>query len=218
MKPRWVVSEGACVSLTDGPFEPDLDAWEAWRPEEAARRLTGVEAPWYVAGGWALDLFLGGQRREHEDLEIGVPRERFGEFAAALGDVDLFVAGSDGLWPLTETAMATHHQTWVRERATGKWRLDIFREQSEGDTWICRRDDRIRMPYRDLIRRSSEGIPFARPEVILLFKAKVARPKDEDDLAAVLPHLSEAARQWMIEALEMVHPGHAWMERVRSVG
>jgi hypothetical protein len=208
----------ARVSLVDGPFDPDLEAWEAWRPEEITRRLAGVAAPWYVAGGWAIDLFLGGQRREHEDLEIGVPGERFSEFAAALGDVDLFVAGSDGLWPLTETAMATHHQTWVRERATGKWRLDIFREAAEGDTWVCRRDDRIRMPYPDLILRSSEGIPFARSEVILLFKAKATRPKDEDDFAAVLPHLSREERQWLIEALEIVHPAHAWIERVRGAG
>ena len=43
-----------------------MSKWDAWRPEEVARRLTGVDAPWYVAAGWAIDLFLGGQRREHE--------------------------------------------------------------------------------------------------------------------------------------------------------
>jgi hypothetical protein len=74
------------------------------------------------------------------------------------------------------------------------------------------------MPYPDLILRSSEGIPFARSEVILLFKAKATRPKDEDDFAAVLPHLSREERQWLIEALETVHPAHAWIERVRGAG
>jgi hypothetical protein len=50
-------------------IDPDVGKWDAWRPEEAAYLLERVEAPWYVAGGWAIDLFLGGQRREHEDLE-----------------------------------------------------------------------------------------------------------------------------------------------------
>jgi len=204
------------MSSPQGPIEPDLDAWDAWRPEEAARRFAGIDVPWYVAGGWAIDLFLGGQRRAHEDMEIGVPRDRFDPFAAALDDCDLFVAGSDGLWPLTETAMATHHQTWVRERASGTWRLDMFREPHDGDIWISRRDDRIRMPYRELILRTDDGIPYGRPEVILFFKAKRAEAKDEGDLAAVLPRLSAEARRWLIEALEMVHPGHEWIERVRD--
>ncbi|HEY8655865.1 MAG TPA: hypothetical protein VIM23_05110, partial [Gaiellaceae bacterium] len=60
-------------------MEPDLELWDAWRPEAVARRLAGVRAPWYVAAGWAIELFLGGQRREHEDLEIAVPNDRFDE-------------------------------------------------------------------------------------------------------------------------------------------
>lgn len=29
--------------------------WDAWRPEEITRRLSGVTAPWCVAAGRALD-------------------------------------------------------------------------------------------------------------------------------------------------------------------
>ena len=61
------------------PFEPDLSRWDAWQPHEVAHRLAGVKAPWYVAAGWALDLFLGDKRRHHDDLEVAVPRERLGE-------------------------------------------------------------------------------------------------------------------------------------------
>ena len=54
--------------------EPDLELWDAWHPANVAlSRLAGVDVPWYVAAGWALDLFRGGQTREHEDLEIAVP-------------------------------------------------------------------------------------------------------------------------------------------------
>jgi hypothetical protein len=57
--------------------------WAAWTPAEVAERLWCVTAPWYVAAGWALDLFIGGIGREHDDLEIAVPRGRFGEIVAA---------------------------------------------------------------------------------------------------------------------------------------
>lgn len=93
--------------------------WDAWRPEEAAARLAGVEAPWHVAS--------------------------------------------------------------------------------------------IRLPYDELIEHTADGIPYERPEVTLLFKAKHARPKDESDLAAVLPRLSAERRQLAAAWIALVHPGHFWL-------
>jgi hypothetical protein len=195
------------------PFEPDITKWEAWRPEDVTRLLAKVEAPWCVAAGWAIDLFLGYQRRPHGDLEIAVPQDRFGEVAGAFSEFELFIIDSGRARPLVHGSdeLQTTHQTWVREPATGMWRLDIFREPSDGDTWICRRDPRIRLPYDRLISRTDDGIPYCRPEVELLFKAKAARPKDDDDFAAVLTRIGTESRRWLGEALAVVHPGHPWL-------
>ena len=200
----------------DDAFAPDLTRWAAWRPGEVAERLAAVAAPWYVAAGWALDLFLGEQLREHDDLEVAVPGARFGEVAQALDGFDFFVPGDPpGLVrPMSPAALAATHQTWVREPGTELWRLEVFREPSEGDTWIYRRDERIRLPYAELIERTRDGIPYARPEVVLLFKAKASRPKDELDLDAVLPSLDGERRRWLAKALELVRPGHAWLARL----
>ena len=209
---------GAAESTTE-PFDPDVTKWAPWRPQDVARRLAGVAAPWYVAGGWAIDLFLGHARRAHEDIEIGVPRGRFGEVAAALAGYDFFVVGQEGAWPLAVAgdAVAARHQTWVREPATGLWRLDVFREPSEDGAWVCRRDARIRLPYDRLIARTADGIPYGRPEVVLLFKAKALRPNDEGDFAAALPRLGPEARRWLSEALALVHPGHRWLAALRRI-
>ena len=210
-------------ALAAGAFEPDLSLWDPWHPERVAALLEGVETPWYVAAGWAIDLFLGEeQRREHEDLEIAVPRVRFREIGERLSGFELFIPDSDltepGLvWPFAQapSALAGNHQTWVREPESARWRLDVFREPSDGDVWIYRRDERIRLPYRDVIERTDGGIPFARPELVLLFKAKqVVRPKDEADFEAVLPRLGSDRRQWLADALRLVHPGHPWSERL----
>jgi hypothetical protein len=201
----------------------DVHPWDAWHPAVAARLLADVRAPWCVAAGWAIDLFLGGQRREHEDLEIAVPSDRFGEVADALAAFELFIPGREDdrelVWPYADAGerVETHHQTWVREPATGRWRLDVFREPSDGDTWICRRDESIRMPHAELIERTADGIPYARPEVVLLFKAKHSHePKNESDLAAALPALEPARRERLARWLELVHPGHAWIDEVRN--
>jgi hypothetical protein len=86
-----------------------------------------------------------------------------------------------------------------------------MREPWDGDTWVFRRDATIRLHPASLISRTADGIPYVQPEVVLLFKAKVVRPKDELDFAAVLPHLDGNRRLWLRDALTLVHPGHAWL-------
>ena len=54
--------------------------------------------PWYVAGGWAVDLHLGRPTREHEDLEIGVPRERFAEVEADRALLAPMLTGDEREW------------------------------------------------------------------------------------------------------------------------
>jgi hypothetical protein len=68
-------------------------------------------------------------------------------------------------------------------------------------------------------RAHRRGIPYGRPEIVLLYKAKHARPKDDADFAAVLPLLEPGRRRWLADALELVHPGHRWLAAIldRSV-
>ena len=197
---------------------PDVSMWDAWRPSEVAALLARVELPWCVAAGWAIDLFVGHERREHSDLEIAVPHVRFGELVPALEGFEIFVITAPGeATPLAAARdrLADTHQTWIREAATGHWRLDVFREPSDRDTWICRRDPSIRMAYDELIERTDDGIPYARPEVVLLFKAKHAdEPKNDADLEAALPRLDRSRRRWLSSALERVHPGHRWLSKL----
>jgi hypothetical protein len=66
------------------PEIPDQEAWDAWHPGELARRLAGIDRPWCVVGGWALDLWHGRVTREHHDLEFTVLRKDFGRFRKKL--------------------------------------------------------------------------------------------------------------------------------------
>jgi hypothetical protein len=37
--------------------------WQPWQAAEAVRFFSTLTVPWWIAGGWALDLFLGGAPR-----------------------------------------------------------------------------------------------------------------------------------------------------------
>ena len=196
---------------------PDDAEWAAWRPEEAARRLAGISVPWRVSAGWAIDLFLGGERREHEDLEIAAPANRFPEVAAAFGEIEFHVVTRGTAEPVEHAVllMQTIHQTWGLDRDANAWRIDVFREPYDGEMWVCRRDESIRLPYDEVIEHTADGIPYERPEIVMLFKAKHSRPKDEADLAAVLPRLTAKRRSLLAGWLEQVHPGHFWLPDIR---
>lgn len=194
-------------------MHPDDAEWDAWTPQEAARRLAGVDAPWRVSAGWAIELFLGEQRREHDDLEIALPGDRFEEIEAAFEELDFHVVSQGKAEPIEQARdqLPATHQTWGLDRDANVWRIDVFREPHDGDHWLARRDETIRLRYDELIEHTADGIPYERPEVVLLFKAKHSRPKDESDLAAVLPRLSADRRRLLAGWIEQVHPGHFWL-------
>jgi hypothetical protein len=196
---------------------PDLDAWRAWEPAEAYAVLAGVglaDTPWFVAGGWAVDLHLGRRTREHEDLEVAIPRPRFDAWRAGLASFDLYDAGSGRVMPLgpSDQPNPDNHQIWLYDGRF--WRMDTFLEPGDDTTWVSHRDERVRVPMARVVGHTADGIPYQRPEYVLLGKAKHQRSKDEADLASLLPSLDIAARRWLAESLELVHPGHPWISRL----
>ncbi len=103
------------------------------------------------------------------------------------------------------------------DRSRERWRLDVFREPWDGEDWVFRRDRRIRRPLAEAIEFSQDAIPYLAPEIVLLFKAKAPKEKDEADLALTLPTLTVERIEWLRNALEIVSPKHDWTARLGSV-
>jgi hypothetical protein len=184
-------------------------------PREASRLFRGVEASWWIAGGWAIDLWLGEQTREHLDLDIAVLRSEQRSFWELLAGWDLHLVTDPGVlqpWNAAGLVPPTRHAVWCRPSPTDDWAFEILLNDSEADEWLFRRDHAVRMPLRTLGRRSLDGIPYLCPEVVLLYKAKNMRPHDEADLERAKGGLSADARSWLTSALELVHPGHPWVD------
>jgi len=191
---------------------PDIEAWQAWDPRGIATVLSGVDVPWYVAGGWAVDLWLGRISRPHEDLEIAVPRRLYQPVRARLRDrgLDLYEAHSGEVTPLPDGVEPREEVRQIWCCADGAWRTDVMLEQGDGETWISHRDPRVAMPLTDVIAYA-DGIPYLRPELALFFKAKHARPKDQQDFDLVAPLMAAADRHRLRSWLTLAHPGHRWL-------
>ena len=158
----------------------------------------------------------------HEDLEIALPAARFHEMAARLHDCRLFVPDGGQLRYLGDRPglLEQSHQTWVEH--AGRWRLDVMREPSEvgpggQDRWVCRRDANLRLPYAEVIRRDETGVPYLRPDLVLPFKAKAVRPRDQDDFDRTVPDLSADERTRLAVWVARVHGlEHPWVAALQS--
>ena len=42
--------------------------------QSISKILKDLNIDWYIAGGWAIDLYLGKKTREHLDIEIAITR------------------------------------------------------------------------------------------------------------------------------------------------
>jgi hypothetical protein len=131
-------------------------------------------------------------------------------------DYHLWEAHAGTLRPLRpgEPMTEGREQLWVRRDAYSPWLLDLVFSPGGGETWVYKRDRDLERPMSEAVRNRPDGVPLQAPEITLLFKAKHRRSKDEADLDAVLPHLDDAARGWLRDALQRTQPGHPWLDQV----
>jgi aminoglycoside-2''-adenylyltransferase len=139
-------------------------------PRDALQLFGDVVAPWWIAGGWGLDLWLGYQTRPHEDLDVAILRSDQRRFWERLRSWDLSLAvGSGVLEPWTSSIVPEPlHAVWCRPTPASVWAFEILLNDSQGDEWLFRRDHEVRRPLAELGGRTQESVPFLAPEVILL--------------------------------------------------
>ena len=207
---------GRFLPMASSPRRRSETPWGPWEPYEVAEMaaaLREVAVLWWVAGGCALEAFVGRRWREHEDVDFGCFREDAPALRRAIGGWDVHVADPPGTlrrWAVGEPLPPHAHGAWVRERAGTPWRFQCLLDEREGDSWVYRRDARIRRPVASLTWER-DGVRHLAPEIQLLYKSKDRRPKDETDFREALPRLDGARRLWLADALRRTDPAHAWL-------
>ncbi len=200
--------------MADSP----LGRWEAITPAEVTALLAGLSAPWWIAGGYAIEAFVGKSFRPHDDVDAGLFRDDQLTIQRHLAGWELHAADPPGAlrpWRTGEQLPAGVHDIWARRGPDDPWRFQLMLNESNGDEWLFRRDERIRRTIQSLTWLK-DGVPHLAPEIQLLFKSKAPRPKDEADFEAALPLLEQRHKAWLRNALELVEPGNPWLARLTS--
>jgi hypothetical protein len=175
--------------------------------------MSAVDAPWWIAGGWAIDLFVGTQTRAHKDLDLGVRRADAARIIAALPAWEFFEV-KDGV--LSRLALGTEpravvNSLWGRRVGGPHWELELMLDESDGRDWIFRRGPSIRRPLAAALRATPDGTRYLAPEIQLLYKARDLRPEDRSDFEHAAPRLESVAVGWLRDGLARLYPEHPWL-------
>jgi hypothetical protein len=197
-----------------------LGSWDPLTPGEVVRELEGVGCPWWLAGGWAIDLHLGRQTREHGDIDVVIPRADQQTVRRHLAAWDLHAADPPGtlrLWRDGEILPSGVHDVWCRRTPASPWCLQLMIDDMDVGTWRYRRDPRITRPVAELDGpASSPARRVLAPDVQLLYKSASMREKDQADFTSVVEHLDASRRRWLADALALTSPEHPWLEHLRA--
>jgi hypothetical protein len=198
---------------------PSYESWRTLTPSEAVPLLSPIRTPWWIAGGWALDLYLGKVTRSHKDLDIGILRKDVAIVLAALPGWEFFEARDGVLSRLAvgDAPRVEVNSLWCKRANAAQWELELMLDKSDGEFWVFRRDPRISCLLSSAIRRNSEGIAFLAPEIQLLYKARATRARDQVDFEHAVPQLAIDARTWLLESLRIMDPEHAWISVLKAL-
>ena len=193
-------------------------SWAAATPAEVVEIFSGCQAQWWIAGGYAIELAAGRPIRDHGDIHVLMLRRDQLAVQQALPGWQWQAADPPGSlrpWQPGERLPVGVYDIWCRPGPSEPWRIQVMLDESAGNDWVSRRDERIRLPITSIGLVTARGIPYLAPEIQLFYKANAGRPKDETDFAAALPVLTKSQRQWLIGALRLVYgPAHPWRARL----
>lgn len=185
--------------------------WIRRTPADAAALLQDYPGRWWIAGGWAIDAFVGTERK-HSDLDIGVPREDVDQFVSFVSPSFDVWATAGSLTPILNSQDAAIPDgcgnLWLRASGADPWEYDVLLEQVHNDGWRYKRAPRIARHLDECLWSRDE---YLRPEIQLLLKAKHARAKDTDDLRRTVTLLDSEATSWLERVIREEHPEHPWL-------
>ena len=198
----------------------DLWQWEGFDPSRLSSLMRSFDAPWWVAGGRALDLWMGRQTRAHQDVDVAVLRNDQRQLHDTFGRWELYYATTDHrLLPYRSECWLEEplHGVWVRPASGAPWLCEFLLNEHDGQEWVYRRNPAVRKPLAEVgAVASAGGVPILVPEIVLLYKAHELTEKDEADFRSALPHLTRSRKAWLLRALDETTPDRPWTRRLRG--
>ncbi|MDQ6788120.1 MAG: hypothetical protein M3033_15050 [Acidobacteriota bacterium] len=185
-------------------------------PLQIATVMRDFKPSWFVAGGWAIDLFLEKETRLHQDIEVAIFRKDQIALHNYFDDwlLQKVVNGESFDWYRDELLTLPTHEIHCFNETAQPPQIEILLNESNETEWLYRREQKIRRSLFEIQLESSTGVKFLCPEVVLLYKSKNTLAKDEQDFQAVVKYLDAETKEWLKYAIKICNPEHHWLRNL----
>jgi len=162
--------------------------------------------PWFIAGGWAIDLFLGRETRNHDDIEIGIYRKHQMQLYRYLEKYKKYYIDNRSRVGIHEKREWNKeylrlpiHELYVEYRDL---EIEVLLNERDNTSWIYRRNEKIKREEKKVILFTDKRIPYLCPEIVSLYKTKDIRDKDIQDIGNAYSKMNEDQKEWLVESIE----------------
>ena len=180
-------------------------------PKRIKKLLEQYTGTWMIAGGWAIDLYLDKETRAHKDIEIAIPRKEQRKIKSYLKNWDLkFIKSGTAMnWNDDHYLELPIHEI---QGSHADSEIEILFNEIDSDQWTYRRNPEIVHTLEKTILSSKSKIPILCPEIVLLYKSKSIKEKDEKDLTSALEKMNNDQLNWLKTALLKTYANdHPWI-------
>ena len=194
--------------------------WAPLDPGSLAEFMAGFPRPWWILGGWAIEAFTRAPR-EHEDIDLSILACDIPALRDHVGDRWHLWSNHGGtLRPVNERfpeVLDVRSQIWIRASAQDPWVIDLPVTPDRDGLWTNKFLPAHVVPVDEATWVADDGLRYLNPEIVLFFKARHRRPKDERDLARALPLLTVDQRAWLSDAVRTLADDHPWLPRLAQI-
>ena len=186
--------------------------------DSACSVFSDFKEPWFVAGGWAIDLAIGRVTRQHNDIDFCIFRDSLHQFLSYFEEwkIEVSIPGTSqrlACQSIEDATLPRHELHCDFENIN----IEILLNDRAGENLLFRRDTSIALPLERFTCWTNDNIPFVHPAWLLLFKAKYSKEKDQKDFKEVIKILSKDDLKWLHQALCQHQPDSQWLRELNKL-
>jgi hypothetical protein len=162
--------------------------------------------PWFIAGEWAIDLFLNDETQVHNDIEIGIYRKnqmqlfRFFDKQRKyyIDNRNTFGKHEKHEWN-KEYLQFPIHEIYIRYEES---EIEVLLNEKDSDNWIYGKNSKVRLDEKKVIQFTENEIPYLCPEIILFQKIEDIGIKAIDNTSKIIIKMNDSQRNWLMENIK----------------
>lgn len=181
----------------------DFNNWQLLSIESLKQIIQDAAYDWYLAGGIALDEFLGRKTRDHEDIDILVNFKYLERILDYFNSYKVYTARNGSLSLSALNNIKSTDSLWITKDENESFIIEILLFEEEEGHWIYKRDNAVRKKIEDIYFDKND-MKIIQPEIQLLYKMNSSNVREKDlyDYHNVYPVLEERQKAWLDSVLK----------------